>query len=355
MSEGAGAAPHDDVPPAMAGEPPRELTDRPGRRRSLGARLGRAGHASLTYAGVGTVLIGLYVALALTQEGFATRDNAINILEGNAYLLVAAVGLTFVLLVGGFDLSLGGAAALSGVLLWRLISGGVPPGLAVALVLVAGFAFGMFVNGLLIAKLGLSFLVVTLATFGALGAGARLLTDGLTMPIAQTGTIATLGALKRWHNVPYSVVIALAVFLAALLVLRYTGYGRMLYAVGGNPEAARLAGINTTLVRMSAYGVALGCAALAGVMYASRLGAANPTAAGDLALVAGAAVLLGGTTFFGGRGTVFGTLLGVLFLGVLSNGITFAGWDPNWEGFVTGVVLVLAILIDRLRSGRQRL
>ena len=350
----AEVSPRDEVP-AAASEPLQPDTpEHAAPARGVGDRLRHAGRASLGYAGVGSVLIGLWIALALTQEGFATRDNAINILEGNASLLVAAVGLTFVLLVGGFDLSLGGAAALAGVLLWKLIDEGVSPGLAVVAVVAAGFTFGMFVNGLLIAKVGLSFLVVTLATFGALGAGARLITEGLTMPIAQTGPIATLGALDRWHNLPFSVVIAFVVFVVALLVLRYTGYGRMIYAVGGNEEAARLAGINTTLVRMSAYGVCLGCASLAGVMYTSRLGAANPTAGADLALVAGAAVLLGGTTFFGGRGTVFGTLLGVLFLGVLSNGITFAGWDPNWEGFVTGVVLLLAILIDRLRSHRQR-
>ena len=324
-------------------------------RHGLGARAGlaRLGQAASTYLGVGTVLVGLCVYLGVTEDGFATWDNAVNILEGNAYLLVAAVGLTFVLLVGGFDLSLGGAAALAGVLLWKLTAAGLSTELAIAVIVVGGVVGGTLTNGLLIAKAGLSFLVVTLAMFGILLAIALLLTGGNTMPIEQEGAINTLGAVTRLHDVPYSVLIALGVFAVAVLVLRYTGYGRMVYATGGNPEAARLAGINTTLIRASVYGISVGCAALAGLMVASRTASANPTGTRELALTAGAAVLIGGTTFFGGRGTMLGTLLGVLFLGVVANGIIFKDWDANWETLVTGVVLLLAILIDRIRMGRQ--
>jgi ribose transport system permease protein len=144
------------------------------------------------------------------------------------------------------------------------------------------------------------------------------------------------------------------VFVLALLVLRYTGYGRMLYAVGGNAEAARLAGINVTFVRVSVFGISAGLAGLAAVMDTARLTTASPVAGSGYELLAGAAVLLGGTSFMGGRGSVFGTLLGVLFLGVLQNGLTLAGISPFWAAVASGVVLIAAVLVDRLRNGAMR-
>jgi ribose transport system permease protein len=297
------------------------------------------------------MLLLLVVFLTITQEQFATSQNFINILNTNAVLLVVSVGLTFVLLVGGFDLSLGGMLALAGVGLALLIEAGVPPLPAVLAVVAAGTLVGLVLNGWLIAGVGLSFLVVTLATSSLFASAALVITGGQSQSVFEQGLLS-LGT-GTWAGVPYSVWIALAVLVVAVVVLRWTGYGRMVYAVGGNPEAARLAGIDVTLVRASAYGIAGGLAALAGVLTTAQLTAASPTAGAGVALTAGAAVLLGGTTFTGGRGTMLGTLLGVLFLGVLSNGITLTGVSAFWQGIVSGIVLILALLLDRVRTRRE--
>ncbi len=343
-----------DPPPAASpagGDPSPAPRGMPG----LGHVPGVAGYArrgvsaGAQYLGVGGVLLMLVVYLTATQDQFFTTDNLINILETNSVLLIAAVGLTFVLLVGGFDLSLGGILALSGVVFYELLSGGMPPLLAVVLIVLGAGIAGLVLNGFLISAVGLSFLVVTLGTSSLFGGVALVATDGQTNSLPQSGLVADLGA-GRIAGIPWAVVIAAAVFLLAVLVLRYTGYGRMVYATGGNPEAARLAGIDITRVRMSVYGIAAACTGLAAVLETTRLTAASPTQGATLALTAGAAVLLGGTTFMGGRGTQFGTLLGVLFLGVLSNGITLAGVSAFWQGIVSGTVLILALLLDRVRT-----
>lgn len=311
----------------------------------------RSRSALMTYVGVGSVLVIFSLWLAATEPTFATYDNFVNILNTNAVLLVAAIGLTIVLLVGGFDLSIGGVLALSGVGTAKLISVGVPPGLAVVLVVPAGMVLGAFFNGVLIARLGLSFFVVTLGTASLFGGAALLISNGESQDLYSEPLLRSIGS-GTVAGVPWPVVIAVTVLSLALIVTRYTGYGRMLYAVGGNQEAARLSGINTTAIRMSAYGICAGLAALAGVMEAGRLASAAPDAQAGIALTAAAAVLVGGTSFVGGSGGVFGTFLGALFLGVVSNGLIISGTSAYWQGIIAGTVLIVAVLIDRLRRRR---
>lgn len=321
--------------------------------RSLGVRTGSSvgrlvRRGATAYAGVTTVLVALIAILSATQPTFSTYANFVNILETNAVLLVVAVGLTLVLLVGGFDLSVGGLLALTGVLLAKLIAGGVPVGLAIAVVVVGGVAVGGLTNGFMVARLKLSFFVVTLGTMTLFRGLALVATGGETQGLYTQTFLRGLGS-GRIGAVPYSVLIALAVLAAAWFVTRYTGYGRMLYAVGGNSEAARLAGINVVAIRLSAFAICSGLAALAGVMEAGRLAAASPTTASGIELTAAAAVLLGGTSFVGGSGGMLGTFLGALFLGVLANGLTIAGISSFWQGVIAGLVLVAAVLVDKLR------
>jgi ribose transport system permease protein len=239
--------------------------------------MGRMGHAALTYIGVGGALLLLVVYLSLTQDQFLTYQNWMNILETNAILLTAAVGLTFVLLVGGFDLSIGGTLALAGVALAALITAGVPILLAMVLVVLAAAAWSLAVNGMLISHLGLSFLVVTLGSAALFRGIALLWTGGLSQPLFAHEFLVNMGS-GRVAGIPILVIIALTAFTLAILVVRYTGYGRMLYATGGNQEAARLAGINTVWVRASVYGIAGAFAGLAGLMDAARLATAAPDA-----------------------------------------------------------------------------
>ena len=342
-------------PDATVHDPALHGHEEAGRGAWVGGRLSTARAAALNYLGVGGVLLALCVYLTATEDRFLTRENITIVLDANAVLLVVATGLTFVMLTGGFDLSLGGTLALSEIVLFELISNDVDLLVATAIIVAGGTVLGLLANGFTIARLALSFLVVTLATGFVFRGVAFLRTDGETKSLFeyQDRAFAELGSGKAFWEISWQVVVSFSVALLAILVLRYTGYGRMVYAVGGNPEAARLAGINVTAVRMSVYAIAAGLAGLAGVMHAARLASAAPTAEMGIELTAAAAVLLGGTTFMGGRGTVLGTILGVLFLGVLSNGITLQEVSPYWQQIVVGIVLVLALLVDRLRYWRS--
>ncbi|MCY7300038.1 MAG: ABC transporter permease [Ilumatobacteraceae bacterium] len=310
----------------------------------------RVRHALDTYAGVGGVLVLLCVYLSFTQDIFFTWNNWLTILEANAVVLVVAVGLTFVLLNGGIDLSLGGIIALSGVILSEMILNGWSTWLAILAVIALATLCG-FLNGVLIGKVGLSFLVVTLGTGQAFRGIAQVRTGGQTQSLFEVSLIRRINE-GEVLGIPWLVWMSLAVLGIGILVLRYTGFGRMVYACGGNREAARLAGINVIAVSVSVFVIAGFLAGMASVMDSSRLLGASPTAATGIELTAAAAVLLGGTSFMGGRGTLLGTLLGVLFLGVLSNGITLAGISPFWHGIVSGIVLITAVLLDRIRNGK---
>ena len=311
-----------------------------GRSAIAALQLGMLGRRTrdtlMTYVGVITVLAALIIFFSTTQSSFFTYDNFLNILDTNAVLLVLSIGLTFTLLVGGFDLSIGGVLALSGVVLAKLLQSGVPTGVAMLIVLVgACLTAGIAVNGFTIAKLGVNFFVVTLGMLGISRGIALAITDGASQGLYDEKFLRDVGSYRIGGDIPMPVVIALFVLALAILVLRYTGYGRMVYAVGGNAEAARLAGINVTLVKLSAYAISALLAGLAGIIEAGRLAAAAPDTDVGIELTAAAAVLVGGTSFVGGQGTMFGTFLGVVFLGVIS-----------------GVVLIASVTIDRLRRVR---
>ncbi len=311
---------------------------------------GRAVRRGLVnYVGVGGMLALLVAYFSYTQPRFATYENMLLILEGSAVLLIVSLGLTFVLLTGMFDLSIGGVLVLSGVLMALMVKDGFSVGLSIAVVLVGAVLFGAIVNGLSIAKLGLSFFVVTLGTLTATRGFALVATEGQTQDLYSVSFLRTLGS-GRVGDIPWSVILALSLLLVSLFVTRYTGFGRMLYAIGGNPEAAALAGINVTAVRVAVFAVCAALAALGGVVDAGRLGAAAPDAQLGIELTAAAAVLLGGTSFHGGSGGMFSTFIGVAFLGVLANGLTISGVSSFWTPVITGTVLFLAVSLDLVRE-----
>ena len=337
----------------MAGEAVDGASGAPGHGPRGGPAVRRAGSAArrvaIQYSGVGIVLVVIGSYLSVTQANFATWNNLSIILSQEAVLMVVAVGLTFVLIVGGLDLSMGGVLGLSGVLTWELTKHGVPVPLTIAIMVAGGLLVGAATNGFLIAKVGLSFLVVTLGTGGAFTALALIITQGQTESLLSVHELQTIGSGDAIGTLPWIVILSVGMLAVSALVLRYTGFGRMIYATGGNQEAARLAGINVVLVRIAVYGIAAGFAATAGVLEASRLASADPQAGQLIVLDATAAVLIGGTSFMGGSGTMLGTFLGVLFLGVLSNGLTRLDISSYWNGFITGAVLIFALLLDRLR------
>jgi ribose transport system permease protein len=304
------------------------------------------------YIGVSAVLIILIVYFSATESQFASYDNAISILQTNSTLLIIACGVTFTVLAGGFDLSIGGVLVLVSILLSKLLTAGVPLVPSLLILIGGGIAFGTLFNGLITSWLEVNFFVVTLGSSTFTIGLALAISGGNTLPITNH-FVLQLGN-GQIGSVPICVVIALVMLIITILVSRYTGFGRMVYAVGGNPEAARLAGINVVRVRVATYAIAAGFAAIAGIIEAGRLSSASPASDANIALTAAAAVLIGGTSFLGGVGTLFGTFLGVVFLGVLQNGLLLGSVSAYYQGVITGLVLVAAVTFDRLRQRREQ-
>lgn len=313
-----------------------------------GLRVGRRLDGLRRYVGVLLALALLALLIGTTQAGFLTLANLDNVLQTNAALLIVSVGMTYVVLVGGIDLSVGGVMAFSGVVFALLVGLGLSGGLALAAILLLAPVVGLLTNGMFVAYLRLNFFVVTLATASVFSGLALGISGGSTWPLYDQPVVRFLST-ARVGGVTISVLVAGAILLASMAVLNYTGFGRMVYAIGGNAEAARLAGINVHAVRAAAYTICFSCAVVAGLITMGRLQSANPGVGTLIPLVAAAAVLLGGNSFFGGEGGVGGTFLGVLFLGFLSNGLTLAGISGFWQGVVTGVVLLVAVAVDRIR------
>ena len=298
------------------------------------------------FLGVSALLVAMFAFFSLTQDGFLTSANIDVMLTGVSILFVVSVGMTFVMLSGGIDLSVGSILALCGILLGKLFIE-VPIGFAILLALVGGAVLGGLLNGFLIGRLRLSFLVVTLGTFILLRGVLNLWSNGETIQVIS----GTLDSLAFGHSVgiPNPVWVMVAVAAVSVYVLRGTYFGRDVYAVGGNPEAAGLSGINVARTVMIVYAIAGLLAALGGVIQVARVGAASPLVGETIVFDAAAAVLIGGTSFRGGIGGVGGTIVGVLFLGVLQNGLAVAGVQTYWQQVVTGAILIVAVLADQLQ------
>jgi ribose transport system permease protein len=289
----------------------------------------------------------LIVFGCIAFEEFRTGDNLRNVLAFTSVPFIVAIGQTVVVLARGVDLSVGSMMALSGAIFATLMVGGTPFALSLLITLVGCTVIGLAVNGLLITKLGVSFLIVTLGTFSIFRSIATVSLDG----VGVTVDAPVLDALAndRIGPVPVPVVIAAVLYAVMVFVLRGTTYGRMVYAVGASPQAARLAGMPVNRVITIGYGVAALFAAIAGLLTLGQLGSAQPTAGVGAELNSLAAVLLGGTLFSGGYGGITRTLTGVLFLAVLLNLLLIAGINSFWQGAASGLVLIAAVAIDRSR------
>lgn len=262
-------------------------------------------------------------------------------------VLVMALGQTFVVLQVGFDLSTGAMQGFVGGLAFLMIGWQLPDGLVILLALGVSLAIGVLVHGVLIAKAKMNFFIVTLASFTILPSLLRVILDGSSKPVFSP----TLDALANGSvlGVRTPVVVAAVVFGLLWVLLNRTVFGRNVYAVGSNREAARLAGVHVDRVTMTCYGLCALCAGIAGLLLVGTLGAADPSAGLGNEFFALTAVLLGGTRFSGGQGSLFGTLLGLLFLVVLANILLLSGMPQFWIGAVQGVVLLVAVGIDRAR------
>lgn len=324
-----------------------------GEPRRISPRSYRLVSASVREAGIGIALLVICAIFSIFAERFGTSANALNILVQISINTVLAVGMTFVILVGGIDLSVGSVLALGTVVGAQImIDPGMPLGarvlVAVLACVVAGLVSGL-VNGYVSERWRVPSFIVTLGVLNVARGASAVLSDnstisGLPLPFVEFGTTILFGV------VPVIFLVALVTVLAAWAVLRYTVFGRLVYAVGSNEEAVRLSGHNTRRIKIWCFVISGMTAGLAAVVFLLRLNVGSPTAGVGYELTAIAAVILGGTSLTGGRGSVIGTFLGACLLQVLSTGLQLLGVNDNYRLITIGAVIVIAVVLDTYRE-----
>jgi ribose transport system permease protein len=301
-------------------------------------------------AGMVPVLVVICILFAFLTPNFLTQNNMVNVVRQASINIVLAAGMTFVILTGGIDLAVGSVLGFTAVI---AVVVSLIPGLdwaAVPMALLAGALVGVL-TGMTVAYVGLPPFIVTLGTYTAIRGAAYLAAGGTTVINSKIG-FAWIGN-GYVGPVPWLVIIALLTIAVSAFILHSTVLGVHVYAVGGNPQAARLTGIPVPLVLIFVYGVSGFLSGLGGVMSASRLYSAQGQLGIGYELDAIAAVILGGTSFSGGIGTVFGTLIGALIIAVLNNGLTLMNVSFYWQLVIKGAVIVLAVMLDKLRTRGQ--
>jgi ribose transport system permease protein len=297
--------------------------------------------------GILVVLIALVALMIVIAPNFASVNNLLNIARSISINAILAAGMTFVILAAGIDLSVGSILAVSGVASVMTGMAGFPAPVAILVGVLTGAVCGL-INGVLSAYLSLAAFIVTLGTMTFLRGLAYTMTDGQPI-VSNTLNFRDIGN-GYIAGIPIPVVIMVIVYIVAWFVLERTRYGRHVYAVGGNAEAARLAGINVKRIITSVYIIAGACAGLAGVIFSARVVSAQPTAGTGYELDAIAAVVLGGTSLIGGRGRIYGTLIGSIILGVLSTGLILMNVQFFTQLLIKGLVIILAVAIDSLKQ-----
>ncbi|MBP2323464.1 ribose transport system permease protein [Kibdelosporangium banguiense] len=290
----------------------------------------------------------------LSPAEFATTDNARNIALDAAVLLVLAVGSTFVIITAGIDLSVGSVLVFSGVVSAKAMGAMGGDGWGTALVglvvaVVSGAAWGAF-NGVLVARAKIPSFVVTLGTLGAALGLAYIMTDGLDVRTVPDALVEV--GVGRLAGVPWLVLIAVAVAIVFGVLLAQTRFGRHTYAIGANAQAAERATINVKSHLITVYVLAGALAGLAGYLALARFGTTTIAGHATDNLQVITAVVIGGTSLFGGIGTILGTCIGVLIPAVLQNGFVIMGLVPYWQQVAVGAVLIIAVLVDQLRRAR---
>jgi ribose/xylose/arabinose/galactoside ABC-type transport system permease subunit len=292
----------------------------------------------------------VFIVMVLTfwvlDPNYLSGTNVVNVMNQVSILAVVTIGASIVIFTGGFDLSAGAIVALSGVTgaLVMEQTGSVP--LAVAAGIGAGVLVGL-VNGLFVGYLGVSPLIVTLGALNICRGLALLMSGGspiYSFPFSYTGF-----GTSRFLEVPVLAWIAFGLFVAVALVLRFTPLGLYIYAVGGNPRAAKISGINVPAIRMLAFAISGACCGLAGMLLASRTGGGEPAAGFAYELEAIAAVILGGAALSGGEGRLWRSLMGIVMLAALGNGLNIVGIHPHWKGVAIGAILVIAASLDAVK------
>jgi ribose/xylose/arabinose/galactoside ABC-type transport system permease subunit len=290
----------------------------------------------------------VFICFARLSDRFATPDNLFNVARQYSELAVVSIGLTMVIITGGIDISVGSMVGLSSILVGVLgAKMGLNVWLACLLAMVGGLACGL-INGLVITKLRVQPIVATLAMLSAARGLAWILSGARSLSGFPDSFVA-LGQTAV-GPMPLSVVVALVLVTLGIVVLRYTALGRAIYAVGSSEEAARLSGVSVFRIKLFAYAVTGLLCGLGGVIMAARLASSVPDAGSGFEFEAITAVVMGGSSLKGGEGSIIGTIIGVAVMGIIRNGLNLIGVPNIWQVLFLGVMLILAVLGDNLRS-----
>jgi ribose transport system permease protein len=306
-------------------------------------------------------LVVLCIFLSIRADNFLTADNGLNVLRQTSVNICIATGMTLIVLTAGIDLSVGSVLALCGAITAGLLKNGlkIPSadlfiGFTILGVVLAGILIGTvlgFFNGFVITKFKVPPFVATLAMLTIARGFTMLYTKA--QPISNLGSDFAVIGTGWWLGIPVPVWIAAAVVLFAVFITQQTKLGRYIYAIGGNETAAKFSGINITKVKITVYAIGGALAAIGGIIVTSRLNSAQPDAGNSYELDAIAAVVIGGTSLSGGKGTVLGTVMGALIIGVLNNGLVLLDVTPFWQQVVKGGVILLAVIIDKLGEKKE--
>ncbi|MEG1523744.1 MAG: ribose ABC transporter permease [Clostridia bacterium] len=302
------------------------------------------------------ILILVVAVLGMINPKFLTASNFSNIFKQIATNAILAAGMCFVILTGGIDISVGATLAFVGAIAVKLTSQGINIALVLLISLVIGGLVGL-VNGIFVAHFNLQPMIVTLATMSIFRGLTYILTKGSPIPLKMAlpggQAFKWIGSGTIFGAIPFPLILVLIVYAIAFYILNKTAYGRHVYALGGNEEAARLSGINTKRSKTLAY-VACGVmAAIAGIIISARVASAQPNAGESYEMDAIAAVVIGGTSLRGGEGRVLYTIIGAMIIGMLNNFLNLMGVDNYYQVVVKGVVILAAVLMDA-KAGKSR-
>jgi ribose transport system permease protein len=301
--------------------------------------------------GIAFALLAEIALFSSLSPYFFTANNILNVTLQTSITAIIAAGMTFVILTAGIDLSVGAMVAFSGVVTTSILKLDLPFAASFPLALVLGLALGLAsgsVAGLFITRFNITPFIVTLSLMTIWRGSAYMYTDG--RPIwGLPDQFSYLGS-GRVLAVPVPTIIMICVYVAAYTLLKHTRFGRYVYAVGGNKEAARLAGINVTRTLLSVYIISGVLSAMSGMLLASRMNSGQPNAGLMYEMDAIAAVVVGGTSLFGGRGSIIGTFLGAMLIGVLRNGLNLLNVGSYVQMVILGIVILLAVLLDQMRK-----
>ncbi len=298
--------------------------------------------------GILAALLGLCIILTIASESFLTASNLLNVLQQISINFIIAIGMSYIILLGDIDLSVGSNAAFCGLVMAILMKDFmVPVGASVFIGILVAAGIGLM-NGLLITIFNLPPFIATLGTMSIARGAAYTITAGQPIYTFPESFLAITG---RIANIPViTIVIMAGLFILAAYVLKYTRYGRYIYAIGGNEKCAQLSGINVKKVRCFAYIITGVCCGVAGMLLTSRLDSAVPTNADGYEMDAIAAVVIGGISMSGGEGKLLGTLIGALIIGVIANGLNLLNVPQGAQRMVKGLIIVVAVIIDVMRK-----